>query len=83
MPFFVTFQSTDNLKPLKKQVLSCAIQFQFKCGQYPAIQISSLKLPMTPHAYRLIVQTFSATITTYEKLQSTNNSKLLKKQDIL
>lgn len=76
MPFFGTFQSTDNLKPLKKQVL-------FKCGAYPAIQISSLKLPMTPHAYRLIVQTFSAKITTYETLQSTNNSKLLKKQDIL
>ena len=76
MPFFGTYQSTDNLKPLKKQVL-------FKCGAYPAIQISSLKVPMTPRSYRLIVETFSGKITTYETLQSTNNSKLLKKQDIL
>ena len=80
---FGKFQSTDNLKPLKKPVLPCVIQFQFKCGTYPTIQISTLKLPRTPHAYRLVEQTFSAKMTTYEKLQLTNNSKSLRKQGLL
>ena len=37
---------TYNLKPLEKPVLPWALQFQFKCGTYPIIQLSSLKLPM-------------------------------------
>ena len=39
------FQSMNNSKPLKKQVLLQALQFQFSCGTYPIVQISPLKVP--------------------------------------
>ena len=63
----------------KKQLPLNAPQSQFNCGAYPIVQISSLKLPMTLHAYRLEEETFGTKMATYGKFQSTYNSKSLKK----
>ena len=74
------FQSTHNSKLFKKQVLLEALQVQFKYGIYLIVQISSSKVLITPHAYRLVEQTFGAKFATSDKFQSINNSKPLKRQ---
>ena len=43
------------------------------------VKASSYKVPMTPHAYRFVEQTFVTKMATYEKFQSKNNSKPLRK----
>ena len=55
---------------MEKQVLLEALPFQFNCGIYSSVQVSSSKLPKTPHAYRPVEQTFGAEITTSKKFQS-------------
>ena len=65
----------------KKQVLLQVFKFQFNCDAYPIVQISSSKLPMTPHTYSLEEQTFATKMGTSGKFQSTYNSKQLKKQN--
>ena len=79
MATYGKFQSTYNSNLFKKQVLLEALQVQFKHGTYPILQTSSSKVHITPHAYRLVEQTFGIKMATSEKFQLTNNSKPLKK----
>ena len=83
MATFGKLPLTYSSKLFKKQVLLEALQVQFKNGTYLIVQIFSSKVPIIPHAYRLVEQTFGTKMATSEKCQSTNNSKPLKKQVLL
>ena len=57
-------------KTIKKyHILLWAHQFQFICGTYPIVRISSSKLLMILHAYRLVENTFGANMATFQRFQ--------------